>query len=357
MKQVLAVDDNPEIRQLLTTMLTGLGYEAVTAASSQEAMSCIQAKAGLFHCILLDIQMPGMNGVDYCRVIRDTDGYSAVPIIMLTAMSERRYLDLAFRNGATDFVQKPFEVNELANRIEIAVRTAAKDSGLNPERQQPENLTARRPALTFDTPLPVTGHRKGVDYASFKRYVWALPFRLATVSVVGLRVEGLDSMYDELSAGEYATVLNHLAEQIENIYDPSAPLFSYAGAGVFLTIRPRLGRTDPNLDEELTLAARTVFRNAKTASVVASGCDRLKFVSGHPVSLPILRRSEREAALKKAKKYALQAQPNHSTEAFDDDLFQDRDSYQAILDSFRSDNDEFWGKRQEGYDRKQPRSS
>ncbi|MEE4210007.1 MAG: response regulator transcription factor, partial [Parvularcula sp.] len=174
MKRVLVVDDNLEILQLLRTMLAGLGYQAVTAASSREAMSCIQAEAGVFHCILLDIQMPGTNGVDYCRVLRATDGYSTVPIIMLTAMSDRHYLDMAFRNGATDFVQKPFEINELALRIHVAVRNAGKDLASNPETQLPEDIAARCSELTFDTPLPVTGRRKGVDYASFKRYVQAL---------------------------------------------------------------------------------------------------------------------------------------------------------------------------------------
>jgi hypothetical protein len=181
--------------------------------------------------------------------------------------------------------------------------------------------------------------------------VQALPFRLAPVSVVGLLVEGLESLFEELSADRYTTLLNQLAEQIEDVHGPSAPLFSYAGDGVFLTIKPRPGNPGTHLDEEFTLATRSFFRNAEAAAVI-SGTDRLNFVSGHPVSLPMLRRSERESALKKAKLNALQGARRDGAAATDNDRFQDRDSYRAILQSFSPDKDEFWEKRQERYSRK-----
>ena len=122
--KILAVDDDPIILELLTQFVASFGKHAlVTAGSGNEALDLLASdtKAG-FDCFMLDIQMPGMDGMELARQIRAMPDHVETPIVMLTAMSEKRYIDGAFGAGATDYVTKPFDVPELQTRIEVIDR-------------------------------------------------------------------------------------------------------------------------------------------------------------------------------------------------------------------------------------------
>ncbi|MEE9201830.1 MAG: response regulator transcription factor [Dehalococcoidia bacterium] len=115
--QVLVVDDEPRYLKLVRYNLESAGYEVITAAEGEEAVSLAAVKG--LELILLDIRMPGMDGYEVCAKIRE---FSTAPIIMLTAMGEERDKVKGLRLGADDYVSKPFGAEELLARVEAVLR-------------------------------------------------------------------------------------------------------------------------------------------------------------------------------------------------------------------------------------------
>ena len=115
--RILVIDDEPQIRRIMRTALTGAGYEVDDAKTGEEGL----AKVREFRpdLVLLDINMPGMGGLAACRAIR-TD--SNVAIIMLTVRNSEADKVEALDAGADDFVAKPFSTPELLARIRAALR-------------------------------------------------------------------------------------------------------------------------------------------------------------------------------------------------------------------------------------------
>src|SRR5436309_9471136 len=115
--RVLVVDDEPQIRRIMRTTLTGAGYEVDDAKTGEEAL----AKLRDFRpeLVLLDINMPGMGGLAACRAMRADPN---VAIIMLTVHNTEAAKVEALDAGADDFVTKPFSTPELMARIRAVLR-------------------------------------------------------------------------------------------------------------------------------------------------------------------------------------------------------------------------------------------
>lgn len=118
---ILAVDDDPSIRRLIPRIATEAGYPGVaTAGSGVEALDMLGRPAARFGCILLDVEMPGMDGIELCARIRNMPQYRQTPVIMLTARTEQSVRDRAFRAGATGYATKPFRILDLVKRLQEA---------------------------------------------------------------------------------------------------------------------------------------------------------------------------------------------------------------------------------------------
>jgi two-component system KDP operon response regulator KdpE len=115
--RILVVDDDPQIRRVMRVTLTGQGYEVDDAKSGEAALDTLRADR--FDLVLLDMNMPGMDGLETCRAIR---GQSEIGIIMLTVRdSESDKVD-ALDAGADDYITKPYNPPELLARIRAALR-------------------------------------------------------------------------------------------------------------------------------------------------------------------------------------------------------------------------------------------
>jgi len=115
---VLIVDDEASIRISLRTILSGLGFSVVEAARGEEAISLV--RTAQFDIVLLDINMPGLGGIEVCRLMRKNA--PLLPIVMLTVQgSEDRKVE-ALDAGGDDYITKPFQLRELIARIRAAVR-------------------------------------------------------------------------------------------------------------------------------------------------------------------------------------------------------------------------------------------
>ncbi|HEY0291888.1 MAG TPA: response regulator transcription factor [Hansschlegelia sp.] len=121
---LLVVDDDSRIRSLLHKFLTSNGYRVTTAASAAEAR--IKLDQFTFDLLVLDVMMPGENGLDLARAVR---ARSAVPILMLTARTETDDRIAGLETGADDYLSKPFNPRELLLRIGGILRRAGPTAG------------------------------------------------------------------------------------------------------------------------------------------------------------------------------------------------------------------------------------
>lgn len=124
---ILVVDDEPQIRRVLRTTLTFRGYELVESSTGEEALDL--ARKTKPDLILLDVNLPGMSGIETCRELRR---FTAAPIIMLTVRSAERDKVVALDAGADDYVTKPFGIEELLARVRASLRRHSATEAIPP---------------------------------------------------------------------------------------------------------------------------------------------------------------------------------------------------------------------------------
>lgn len=231
---ILVVDDEPQIRRVLRTTLASQGYVIIEARTGEEALERLrQDPADL---ILLDMNMPGIDGIETCREIRR--GFD-VPIIMLTVRNAERDKVRALDAGADDYVVKPFGIQELLARIRAALRRMA------PLEEVPP-LVSRELAIDFEK-RAVTVRGKSVhltpkEFELLRELVAAqgkpLSHRKLLQAVWGP---------DYGNETEYLrVVINQLRKKIEP--DPSHPRFILTEPWVgyrFILPQDRLARKKP----------------------------------------------------------------------------------------------------------------
>lgn len=119
-RNILVVDDEPQISRVLKTTLSSQGYGIRTATDGRQALQ--EMKGWLPDLVITDLRMPNMDGLALCRAIR---AESRIPIIVLSVKGEEAIKVQALDAGADDYVTKPFQVNELLARVRAAIRRAA----------------------------------------------------------------------------------------------------------------------------------------------------------------------------------------------------------------------------------------
>ena len=139
MKKILVVDDEPKIIQLTQDYLENAGFSVISAGDGERALAVIQAEKP--DLVVLDLGLPGMDGLDVCRSIRKT---SNLPIIMLTARDEETDKLVGLELGADDYITKPFSPKELVARVRSVLRRS--------ERVQEGREVIRVGDVTLDLP-------------------------------------------------------------------------------------------------------------------------------------------------------------------------------------------------------------
>ena len=117
-QRILVVDDDAAILRMLCDKLERQGYEVLTAANGREAMAVI-SRRGLPHLAIVDLNMPEMNGFEFCRQVQS---FSDLPVIMLTAVDEEETVIRGIEQYAEDYVTKPFSPRELVARVQRVLR-------------------------------------------------------------------------------------------------------------------------------------------------------------------------------------------------------------------------------------------
>jgi two-component system phosphate regulon response regulator PhoB/two-component system alkaline phosphatase synthesis response regulator PhoP len=126
-KLIAIIDDEPDIRELVSLHLKRAGFEAKTFEKADDFWRFLHlSKPDL---IVLDLMLPDADGLDVCKLLRKNDSYSSIPIIMLTAKGEETDRVLGLELGADDYVTKPFSPRELVARVKAVLRREIKPEG------------------------------------------------------------------------------------------------------------------------------------------------------------------------------------------------------------------------------------
>lgn len=139
--RILIIDDEENIRELLKYNLQKEGYDIFEAADGLAAVS--MAKQEKPDLLVLDLMLPGLDGLEVCRTLKSQQDTAAIPIIMLTAKNEEVDKVLGLELGADDYLTKPFSTRELVARIKAVLRRSVKESPTSGE------LTVGRLKLNF----------------------------------------------------------------------------------------------------------------------------------------------------------------------------------------------------------------
>jgi DNA-binding response OmpR family regulator len=155
-KRILVIEDDPAIADVLEYNLTREGYAVAVAGDGRAALA--EATARVPDLVVLDLMLPGMDGVEICRRMRAETALRTTPILMLTAKSEEIDQIVGFSVGADDYVTKPFSVKVLLQRLRVLL-TRRQASAHLPPRLEAHGLAIDRiahEATAADQALPLT---------------------------------------------------------------------------------------------------------------------------------------------------------------------------------------------------------
>jgi phosphate regulon transcriptional regulator PhoB len=118
--KILAVDDEPDILSLMEYNLKREGFSVATASDGEEALGLVRKNE--FSLVLLDLMLPGINGLELCRILRQDPKTRSIPIVMVTAKGEEQDRVRGLDTGADDYLTKPFSPRELVARVKAVLR-------------------------------------------------------------------------------------------------------------------------------------------------------------------------------------------------------------------------------------------
>lgn len=233
--RILAVDDDPVILDLLKGSLTTCkGYELTCAASAEEAVQVIQKDPALFDCFLLDIMLPGDDGIKLCGDIRAEQEYRSTPILMITASREPGLMGRAFKAGATDFISKPLDGIELGARINSA---GLLNESLLRERQAQHTLAELTAQMQIQFEDIITPAAKGVtDLAALENDLLRMPSGVYAMNLLSIDVMGLRGVLRTKGPRAFRYHLEQVAEAASEAQAGLNWKMAYVGSGRFLAV-------------------------------------------------------------------------------------------------------------------------
>lgn len=225
MDRVLIVEDDADIAELERDYLKLGGFETTIAADGKQGLALAQSEK--FDCIILDVMLPFIDGVEICRQIR---GKTNVPIIMVTAKIGDTDKVRGFGTGADDYVEKPFSPSVLVARVKAHVENYKRLLSGGTEKNE-ERLIAGD--ITLDVPERRV-YKNGAEIPLKNKEFELLAFLMRNKGIVFDRERLYESVWGMDAVGDNATVavhVNRLREKLEN--DPEKPthLTTVRGAG------------------------------------------------------------------------------------------------------------------------------
>ena len=221
---VLVVEDDPDIVELLVYNLQREGFVVYAVSDGEKGLTMALRKRP--DLVLLDLMLPGMDGLEVCRRLRSEDDGAHLPVIMLTAKGEETDVVLGLELGADDYITKPFSIREFRSRVRALLRRAT--TAVPAEEEQAIDTDglridlARRDVEAYGKPVQLT-------YVEFEllRTLAAHPGRVYTREMLLQAVWGGSDYREPRTIDVH---VRHLREKLER--DPRAPEFILTVRGV-----------------------------------------------------------------------------------------------------------------------------
>ncbi|MFE5664173.1 response regulator transcription factor [Streptomyces niveus] len=241
---VLVVDDDPTVAEVVAGYLDRAGHDVVRAADGPSALAHFARRRP--DLVVLDLMLPGMDGFEICRRMREQGG--PVPVIMLTARGDEEDRVLGLETGADDYVTKPFSPRELVLRVESVLRRARLPA-VPPTGSSPAASVLRTATLSLD-PTARRATREGAELALTLREFDLLAFFLRNPGRAFTREELMSEVWG-WDFGDLSTVTVHVRRLRAKIeHDPARPTLIQTVWGVGYRLagespEPPLGTTSP----------------------------------------------------------------------------------------------------------------
>ena len=261
----LAIDDDPVFLAVLSQMMVALGYAAPTTVSSgTKAVTLLRDNSVHFDCILLDIQMPGIDGIETCRRIRQLPHHRATPIMMITTLTGRNFVDDAFAAGATDYLTKPLEKIELDARLGMMDRLVLESRRATALEQNMASLSDL-PGIgfSFDDAVPLPVGAPMIDYLALQNHLLTLGrLQLNGHWAVAFKVVSASQMFYRLSRIEYLDYMAEVGRAIAIALKRQTFMLAHAGNGEFVCILNRRQPIDwQELQQTISVHLQTMRAN------------------------------------------------------------------------------------------------
>jgi DNA-binding response OmpR family regulator len=231
------------------------------ASSGKKALQYIAASPIPYDCLLLDIQMPEMDGIELCKKIRAIDGYEETPVIMVTAMSDTKYVEAAFIAGATDYVTKPFDVLELGSRIKMAERLIKSRAALKVKADKATRLQDElnsKYRSEYVNPISARNIQGLIEFDIFeqKLTMFSKKERLNS-SVYAVKLVSANEIFGQLLASEQKLLVQEITLAIVESLPAEGSFVAYRGNGIFVCVSKKVNRNSGiNFEHNLSRAVK-----------------------------------------------------------------------------------------------------
>lgn len=172
-EKILVVDDEEDILELVRYNLSREGYNVLCASTGEEGLNT--AKSKLPDLIILDLMLPGIDGLDVARSLKNEENTKNIPVIMLTAKGEEADVVTGLEMGADDYISKPFSPRILTARVKAVLRRKSKPANTEKEIIEINEIkihTGRHEVLVNDVPVKLTFTEFGILNFLVKRPGW-----------------------------------------------------------------------------------------------------------------------------------------------------------------------------------------
>jgi CheY-like chemotaxis protein len=265
--RILAVDDDPLILDILAASLEQCGFTDVTYATCAEsAIDLIDAATVPF---LLDIMLPGNNGIELCAQIHGLKSYRVAPIIMITASKANDIMTQAFGAGATDFVGKPFDGLELGSRVNMAAMVS-ESFRLEKLAQQEMLEFSSMTAISFAEPFDIKSDRSGWSFLSLVNELMCMTDALFAMTFFNIKIESADTLFLDATPAQFRQTIEMTAASLSNVFIEDSMIFVYVGKGTFVAVAYRRDHIDTNrLETEASAVLAQTWNAAKSGRKTA----------------------------------------------------------------------------------------
>ena len=240
--RILAIDDDPLILELLELHFPAdQDYVLECHETAERALTSLNAARTPFDCILLDIMLPGMDGIECCQILRGMKQFQNTPILMITASQELGLMQRAFDAGATDFLTKPFNVVELRARVFSAGMLNQSIAKAQHLQQELGRLTEIR----FDEMISLNVEST-FDLGALESHLLRYSLGCYAISLISMEVPALRIIHSAAEPLHFRACLRRCAHAMTTVMKHDSKI-AYIGSGRFVGVSH--GRERINLPE------------------------------------------------------------------------------------------------------------